>query len=278
MRLVCIRAEGRARHAVERADGLHEIAADPGDPQAVAALLQDPAAALPTGRVFDPARVDFLPPVLSPGKIFCVATNFREPTLPDRPAPEYPLLFTRFADTLVGHGQPLRKPDESDRHDFEGELAVVIGKPGFRITRESALAHVAGYSCFNDGSIRDWQKHSTQFTPGKNFFASGSFGPALVTADGIDPAALRLTTRMNGVVMQQIGMDRMIFGIDWLIAYVSAFAPLAPGDVIVTGTPTGFGSSRTPPRFLTPGDVVEVEITGIGTLRNAVVAANDFVM
>lgn len=279
MRLACFHAEGRDRYGVERNGLLHELAADPHDRHAVAALLGDPAACAFTGCYFSPGGVAWRPPVLAPDKIFCVATNFREAANRGRPEPDYPLLFTRFADTLVGHDQPIRKPDDSKRHDFEGELALVIGRPGFRIPRASAMAHVAGYSCFNDGSIRDWQKHSTQFTAGKNFVASGAFGPALVTPDEIaDFGAIRLETRLNGTLMQSVGMDAMIFEPDWLIAYVSTFAPLKAGDVIVTGTPSGFGSSRDPQQFLAAGDEVEVRLSGIGVLRNRIAPASSFVM
>lgn len=224
--------------------------------------------ALPIG------AVRLLPVVPDPGKIFCIATNFHEPARAGKPLPEYPLLFTRFADSIVGHGAPLEKPPVSAQYDFEGEVAVVIGTPGDRITRENAMRHVAGYACFNDGSVRDWQKHSTQFTPGKNFRRSGAFGPWLVTADEIpDPSVLSIETRVNGVVKQAIGLDSFIFDIPWLIAYISTFSPLCAGDVIVTGTPSGFGSSRNPPEFLEDGDVVEVDVRGIGVLRNSIIAA-----
>jgi 2-keto-4-pentenoate hydratase/2-oxohepta-3-ene-1,7-dioic acid hydratase in catechol pathway len=273
MRLVCFHAAQADRYGILREGKLHEIASNPRDPAAIGGLLANPAAAPTTGAIFDLDKVDWLPPVVAPGKIFCVATNFREPANIDKPLPDYPLLFTRFSDSLVGHGKPLQKPAVSAQYDFEGELALIIGRPGFRIPQAEAARHVAGYSCFNDGSLRDWQKHSSQFTPGKNFFSSGSFGPALVTTDEIaDFAGLRLETRVNGKVMQSIGMGTMIFSPAWLIAYVSTFTPLAAGDVIVTGTPSGFGSSRTPQRFLSPGDEVEVEITGIGLLRNRVEA------
>lgn len=221
-------------------------------------------------------EIRLLPPIPDPEKIFCVATNFREPASEGKPLPDYPLLFTRFADSLTGHESPLVKPDVSDRFDFEGEVAVVIGKPGRRIPREVAMSHVAGYACFNDGSARDWQKHSSQFTPGKNFYRSGSFGPWMVTADEIpDPSVLALETRVNGVVKQAISLDRFIFDVPWLIAYISTFAPLATGDVIVTGTPSGFGSSRQPQEFLSPGDIIEVVVPGIGTLRNRVATESE---
>ena len=215
--------------------------------------------------------VTLLPPVPNPGKVLCVATNFLEPTNADKPVPEYPLVFTRFGDSFVGDRDILSKPSFSDMYDFEGELAVVIGKRAHKISADDALSHIAGYSCLNDGSVRDWQRHSTQFTPGKNFYRSGAFGPWLVTADEIpDPKALQLQTRVNGEVKQAIGMERMIFDIPWLISYFSTFTPLCPGDVIATGTPSGFGSSRKPPEFLRSGDRVEVEITQVGTLRNTV--------
>ena len=217
------------------------------------------------------ASVRLQPTIPNPGKIICVASNFREWSLADKPDPEYPLVFTRFADSMTGHEQPLIKPVVTQKFDFEGELAVIIGKPGHKIPRERAMEHVAGYSCLNDGSVRDWQKHSTQFTPGKNFFRSGSVGPWLVTVDEVpDVAALTLRTRVNGVVKQEIALAQMIFDIPWLISYFSTFTPLAPGDVIATGTPSGFGSTRTPPEFLRSGDIIEIEIEGVGTLRNPV--------
>lgn len=217
------------------------------------------------------SSVTLLPPIPDAGKILCVATNYLEPHNADKPLPEYPIVFTRFADSFTGHGQPLIKPCVSERYDFEGELAVIIGQPGFHISAEDAMQHVAGYCCLNDGSVRDWQKHSTQFTPGKNFYRSASMGPWMVTADEIpDLSAGRLQTRVNGVVKQQIGFDRMIFSIPWLIAYFSTFTPLSPGDVIATGTPSGFGSTRNPPEFLSASDVIEIEISGLGTLTNSV--------
>lgn len=225
----------------------------------------------PTGAVLPLSAVTLLPPIPDAGKILCVATNFREPATANKPLPDYPLTFTRFADSLVGHGAPLIRPPESSKLDFEGEVAVVIGRPGHRIPPARAMEHVAGYACFNDGSVRDWQKHSSQFTPGKNFWRSGSFGPWLVTADEItDPSSLRLETRVNGRPMQAISLDSFIFDIPWLIAYMSTITPLSPGDVIATGTPSGFGSTRQPPVFLEPGDVVEVEVASIGLLRNRV--------
>jgi 2-keto-4-pentenoate hydratase/2-oxohepta-3-ene-1,7-dioic acid hydratase in catechol pathway len=179
----------------------------------------------------------------------------------------------RFADTQVGDGSPIVRPAISARLDFEGELAVVIGRPGKSIAREDALAHVAGYACYNDATIRDWQHHTHQFTPGKNFPNTAAFGPWLVTADEIpDPSQLQLTTRLNGHTVQSASTADMIFSVADIIAYVSAFTPLSAGDVIATGTPGGVGVKRTPPLFMQPGDTVEVEISHLGTLRNPVVA------
>ncbi len=222
-------------------------------------------------------RVRFLPVVPQPDKIFCVGLNYRAHVKETgREMPRRPGLFARFGVSQVGHGQPLVRPRESLCFDFEGELAVVIGRRGRRIREADALKHVAGYSCFNDGSIRDWQAHSTQFTAGKNFMAAGSFGPWLATRDVIpDPAALELTTRLNGQVMQHAPVSDLIFGVPALIAYVSTFTALAPGDVIVTGTPGGVGMAREPRVWLQPGDVLEVEIPGIGVLRNPVIDEAD---
>lgn len=228
------------------------------------ALAHDPVL-----RIGDPGLV-LLPPIMNPGKIICVGLNYddhRKET--GRAVVDHPTLFTRFADTLVGHDTAIVAPKNSDQLDYEGELAVIIGKTARHIAEESALDHVAGYACFNDGSVRDWQYQTSQFTPGKNFPRSGAFGPWMVTADEIpDPQALELTLRLNGAVMQQTTTDKMIFPVVRIIAYISAFTELAPGDVIATGTPAGVGSKRVPPVFLKPGDSVEVEISGIGTLRN----------
>lgn len=225
--------------------------------------------ALPAAPDLALEAVRLLPPIPNPGKIICVATNFHEPSRAGKPDPEYPLVFTRFAESLTGHGQDLLSPEVSSQFDFEGELAVVIGKHGHKISREDAMDFVAGYSCFNDGSVRDWQKHSTQFTPGKNFLRSGSMGPWIVTRDEIaDLGKLALQTKVNGSIKQAISMGQMIFDVPWLISYFSTFTPLAPGDIIATGTPSGFGSTRNPPEFLNKGDVVEVGISGIGTLSN----------
>lgn len=220
-------------------------------------------------------EIRFLPPIANPAaKFLCVGINYR-PHMQEmgKEEPQHPVIFVRFANSLVGHGEPLLRPAASEKFDFEGELAVVIGKPARRVPREAALGHVAGYSCCNDGSVRDFQRHSGQFTPGKNFVASGAFGPWLVTRDEIgDPAALRLETRLNGEVMQSESTGELVFPIAELIEYITVWTELVPGDVIVTGTPGGVGAGRTPPLWMRPGDRIEVEISGIGCLGNPVVA------
>jgi 2-keto-4-pentenoate hydratase/2-oxohepta-3-ene-1,7-dioic acid hydratase in catechol pathway len=219
-------------------------------------------------------EISYQPVIPNPAaKFLCIGINYRPHMLEmGREVPEYPVVFVRFASSLVGHGEPLVKPAVSEKFDFEGELAVIIGKRGRGISRQSALEHVAGYACFNDGSIRDFQRHSSQFTPGKNFYASGSFGPWMVTRDEIsDPAALTLETRLNGNVVQSESTGELHFGIAELIEYISIWTPLEPGDVIVTGTPGGVGAGRTPPLWMRPGDTIEVEISGLGSLRNRIV-------
>lgn len=219
------------------------------------------------------AGVRFLPVIPAPGRILCVGINYlahiREM---GREQPDYPTLFTRYPDTLVGHGEPLQRPRNSTQYDYEGELALVIGRPARHVPAAEALDYVAGYTCFLDGSVRDWQRHTTQFTPGKNFPATGSCGPWLVTADEIpDPGALQLTTRVNGEVLQQAPTSDLCFGVRRIVEYCSGFCALQPGDIIATGTPSGVGFARTPPRWLAPGDTVEVAISGLGILRNHVI-------
>ncbi|MGO9361672.1 MAG: fumarylacetoacetate hydrolase family protein [Xanthobacteraceae bacterium] len=220
------------------------------------------------------AGLAFAPVIPDPEKIICVGLNYRDHVAETgRTVTEHPALFARYPASQVGHLQPLVKPKVSDAFDYEGELAVIIGTAGRHISIEHALAHVAGYACYNEGSIRDWQRHTSQFLAGKSFADSGSFGPWLVTADEIpDPSKLTLETRLNGTVVQHTTTDLMITDIPHLIAYISTIMPLVPGDVIVTGTPGGVGFKRTPPLWMRPGDTVEVEISGVGVLRNSVVA------
>jgi 2-keto-4-pentenoate hydratase/2-oxohepta-3-ene-1,7-dioic acid hydratase in catechol pathway len=220
------------------------------------------------------ADVSFAPVIPNPGKVLCVGINFKAHMKEmGRGEPDYPVLFVRFADNQVGHGQPLLHPGVTEQYDYEGEFAFVIGKAGHRISAADAYDYVAGYSCFMDGSVRDWQNHTSQFIPGKNFYQSGSFGPWLVTADDIpDPTVLNLETRLNGEVMQRGHIGDLKFGVPEIVEYVSTFCQLEPGDVISTGTPGGVGFARKPPVWLKPGDTVEVDIDGIGVLRNEVMA------
>lgn len=220
-------------------------------------------------------QVQWLPVIPDPGKILCIGLNYEDHrNETKRPTSDYPTVFTRFSESQVGHGQPLLKPAFSDRFDYEAELAVVIGKAAYQVAEENALDHVAGYSCYNDGSVRDWQRHTSQFTPGKNFPATGGFGPALVTPDEVgDYRQLPIELRLNGQVMQKASLADLIFPIEKLISYCSNFTPLAPGDVIVTGTPGGVGDRREPAVYLQAGDLVEVEIGVVGCLANRVATA-----
>ena len=222
------------------------------------------------GPDFSLAEISYLPVIPNPEKIFCVGLNYQEHKKETgRPDVENPTIFTRFSNTQTGHLQPLLKPKFSERFDYEGELAITIGKGGRNISEKNALEHVAGYSCYNDGSVRDWQRHTSQFTPGKNFPATGPFGPFLVTKDDIgDYTKLPIETRLNGKVMQKAKLSDLIFPIPKLINYISTFTPLAVGDVIVTGTPGGVGDRRDPPVYMKPGDVVEVDISKVGILMN----------
>lgn len=218
------------------------------------------------------ASVSFLPLIPSPDKILCVGLNYethRKET--GRSEVAHPTIFTRFTNSQIGHGAPMLRPLGSSDFDYEGELAVIIGKAGRYIDPADALSHVAGYACYNDGSVRDFQRHTHQFTPGKNFPDTGAFGPYLVTPDEVGPLGdQRLQTRVNGMLVQDALLSQMIFDIPAQIAYCSSFTRLEPGDVIVSGTPGGVGAKRTPPLWLKAGDVVEVEIDGVGLLRNPV--------
>ncbi len=225
------------------------------------------------GEVFDFADVRLLPVIPNPDKILCVGVNYR-PHIEEmgRDVPDYPVVFVRFPGSLVGHGQPIQRPRASAQYDFEGELAVIIGKPARHVTRAGAFEHVAGYSAFMDGSVRDWQRHTPQFTAGKNFEQSGALGPCLVTPDELgDVRALSLSTRVSGELMQQATIDDLVFDIPYLIEYCSTFTRLMPGDIIATGTPGGVGAARKPPRWLAPGDTVEVDLGPVGTLANPVI-------
>jgi len=217
-------------------------------------------------------EIRLLPPVPKPSKIICIGVNYKSHIVEcGMTMPEHPWVFTRFSNSVVGHREAIVRPTASTHYDYEGELALVIGKSGRQIKKSDALRHIFGYSCFNDGSVRDFQNHTDQYTPGKNFWRSGSFGPWIVTTDEIDdPNRLQLTTKLNGETMQSASVGDLYFDIPTLIEYCSTFTELEPGDVIVTGTPGGVGFARTPPVWLKAGDKLEVEISQIGTLRNTV--------
>jgi 2-keto-4-pentenoate hydratase/2-oxohepta-3-ene-1,7-dioic acid hydratase in catechol pathway len=219
------------------------------------------------------ASVKLLPVIPNADKVLCVGLNYKAHVEEaGRSDSKYPVMFTRFNDSHVGANEPMLRPKVSTHFDYEGELAVIIGKPGRYIAKADALKHVAGYSCYNDGSIRDWQGHTHQFIPGKNFPSSGSYGPWMVTADEIpDPSKLTLITRLNGQEVQRTTTDLMIFPIPELIEYISGFTTLNSGDVIATGTPGGVGFKRKPPLYMKAGDVVEVDISSVGVLKNPIV-------
>ncbi len=251
----------------------------PGELEALLAQGPDALAAagrsLLEGRPVDLAAVALLPP-LTGGKILCIGLNYADHSKESGfETPSYPALFSRFASSLIGAGAPLIRPRQSDQFDYEGELVAVIGRGGRDIAPETALDHVAGYSVFNDASVRDYQFKTTQWIPGKNFDGTGAFGPVFVTADEVPAGArgLRLQTRLNGVVVQDSSTDALIFDVATLVATLSEVMTLAPGDIIVTGTPAGVGLARKPPLWMKPGDVCEVEVEGIGVLRNPVAAA-----
>ncbi|HKX77876.1 MAG TPA: fumarylacetoacetate hydrolase family protein [Novosphingobium sp.] len=221
--------------------------------------------------------ITFLPVVPDPAHIWCMAINYQDHIDEikavgiNRDVPKEPALFMRYPDSLIGHLQPILKPRESNELDWEAELAVIIGKGGSRISEENALDHVAGYTAFNDGSVRDWQFHTRQIAPGKNFRATGSLGPWMVTADVFgDPGDVPVKTRLNGETLQDSSTRYFIHNIPKMIAYVSTILDLQPGDVIATGTPSGVGFSRKPPIFMKEGDTVEVEIGGVGVLINPI--------
>lgn len=218
-----------------------------------------------------------LPVVPRPGKIVCVGLNYVDHAVEISPRnlPDHPTFFARLASTLVAHNEPLLRPVVSTKLDFEGELAVIIGKPGRMIPKSQALAHVGGYALFNEGSVRDYQFRTSQWFLGKNFDGTGAFGPELCTPDELPPGAngLFLCTRVNGELVQEATTTDMLFPVPALIAALSEAMTLQPGDVIVTGTPSGVGFARKPPRYLKPGDVCEIELEGYGVLRNPVVDA-----
>jgi 2-keto-4-pentenoate hydratase/2-oxohepta-3-ene-1,7-dioic acid hydratase in catechol pathway len=282
MKLITFERDGRTSYGVVVGAGIVDLGVRLGRD---APTLRDLIANELTGRArdvvaggnpdftCDTVRVER--PIPAPGKILCVGVNYpdRNAEYKDGAEPsKYPNVFVRFPASFVAHGEPLIRPPETKQFDYEGEIALVIGKPGRRIPREQALAHVFGYTIANEGTARDWTRHGRfNVTQGKNFDGSGSIGPWITTADAMPAGPIRIETRVNGKKRQSDSSDRLIYPFDYLINYLSTFTTLEPGDVILTGTPIGTGGRLDPPIWLVPGDVVEVEVSGIGVLSNAVV-------
>ena len=279
MKLASFQHAGRATYGVVQADHYLQPPADfLGRFPDLCSVLRASAlgelreAAISRGTRVETAATQAMPVLPAPGKILCVGLNYKSHVAETKRADsDYPSLFLRFNDTLAANGDTVLRPAFSERFDWEGELAFVIGKGGRHIPKAQAFEHIAGYACLNDISVRDWQRHTHQFTPGKNFPGTAPFGPYLVTRDEVpEVTKLTLETRVNGNVMQHASINDLIFNIPVLVEYISRFTPLSPGDVIATGTPGGVGDRREPPLYMQDGDVVEVEITGLGILRNRI--------
>ena len=282
MKLVSFSRLGKARFGAVVKDGVIDLTGklDP-DVNTIKELIslhmEDQAEEFIAGKNKDLSFSDiiFLPVIPDPEKIMCVGLNYLEHKKETgRPDVDNPTIFTRFADSQVAHMQPMIKPDNSDRFDYEAEMAIIIGKGGRFISEDEALSHIAGYACYNDGSIRNYQRHTSQYTPGKTFPGTGGFGPYMVTPSEVgDYRKLPIELRLNGNIMQKATLADLIFPIPRLISYISEFTALSSGDVIVTGTPGGVGDKRKPPVYMVPGDIVEVDIGMLGVLRNPIIAA-----
>ena len=281
MKLVSFRTKGETHYGVVEGNGVVDLTPRLGArlPDIKAVIAADAfgecaAAAKGAAADFQLDGLEYAPLIANPGKILCIGLNYEEHRVETgRPKVENPTVFVRFADTQIGHLQPVIKPKLSDKVDYECELAVIIGKSGRYIAEADAYNYVCGYSCYNDVSIRDYQNHTSQWTPGKNFPSSGPFGPWMVTRDEMGELAPKtIQTRLNGKQVQSAKFDQMIFSVPRLIEYCSRFTTLQPGDVIVSGTPGGVGMRRDPPLWMKAGDTVEVEIDGIGILKNPIVA------
>jgi 2-keto-4-pentenoate hydratase/2-oxohepta-3-ene-1,7-dioic acid hydratase in catechol pathway len=282
MRFLSFRHAGSDSYGAIVGDGIVDLGArlNRRAPTLKALIARDElttAADLASGAVGDVelAKVEYLPTIPDPGKIICIGINYGDRNAEYRDAsdaPRYPSVFMRTPESLVGHGQPIKRPPESEQLDYEGEIVLVIGREGRRVPESAAWEHVAGLALMNEGSVRDWLRHAKfNVTQGKNFAQSGSLGPWLVTRDVIaDPANLRLNTRVNGELRQDDTTANLLFPFAYLISYLSTFMPLRPGDLIATGTPTGAGARFDPPKYLRAGDIVEVSVPEIGTLRNRV--------
>lgn len=279
MRITSYAVNGTASYGVVTDDGIIDAQPLAGGPatlkDAIAADALGTIAAAAAGKSPDHSldEITLLPVIPDPDKIICIGLNYRSHVLEGgRDLPEWPMIFTRYPNSQVGHGQPMIKPNASDMFDFEGEMAVIIGKTCRHVSEADALSVVAGYACYNDGSIRDFQRHTSQFVPGKNFYQSGAFGPWMVTSDEItDPTTLTLVTRLNGEEMQRATTDDLLFNVNQLIHYLTTVTELYPGDVIVSGTTGGVGFYRDPQVFMKDGDTIEIELDKIGVLSNPIV-------
>jgi 2-keto-4-pentenoate hydratase/2-oxohepta-3-ene-1,7-dioic acid hydratase in catechol pathway len=282
MAFITFKAEGRISYGIVREDGVFDLG------RRIGAVLPDLKSfltaqslgllgSLPEATVTDYAAGEFtyLPVIPNPAKILCIGINYEEHRRETgRPEVGHPTIFTRFADTLTGHESSMVLPVNSSAFDYEGELAVIIGKSGFQVSEDEAMQLVGGYSVFNDGSLRDWQRHTPQFIPGKNFPNTGGFGPALVTPEEAGPLAdKKIETRLNGEVKQSAKLGDMIFSVPRILSYISGFTRLSPGDIIATGTPGGVGFKHEPPLYMQQGDRVAVTVEGIGTLVNTIESA-----
>ena len=279
MKFVSFRAAGRARYGLVAGDGIIDLTTRRSEPDLRSLIAADGLGAAAKAHQNDRPdfrldAVQFDPLIPNPSKIICIGLNYHEHRNETKMTGDsYPAIFIRFADTQIGHLDNAVLPRASEQLDYEAELAVVIGKGGWHIRERDAAAHIAGYSCYNDVSVRDYQRHSSQWTPGKNFPRTGPFGPFLVTPDEVgDLAGKKIQTRLNRDTVQSSTLDMMIFPVPKLIEYISSFTPLYPGDVIATGTPGGVGWVRKPPLWMKPGDTVEIDIEGVGLLRNKIVA------
>ena len=282
MRFLRFSQNGRLGLAVAHNGAFHGLfAGDAGYPGDLPDLLdggleglKTAGAALAQGSKIDEGAITYLPPLPNPGKIICLGLNYKDPAAEGGfEVPPFPTVFARFASGLIGHEAPILRPKVSDALDFEGEMVAVIGKKGRHVSKADALSHVIGYSIFNDGSVRDYQLKTPQWTVGKNFDDTGAFGPYFVTADELPPGAsgLKIETRLNGEVVQHASTADMVFDVENTIALLSTAFALLPGDILVMGTPSGIGAARKPPLWMKPGDLCEIEIEKIGILRNKIV-------
>ena len=282
MRLLSFHADNRDRFGLASDDGVVDLSARMGPAtESLDALIFGQGLARAKEYSQDQAidfgfdDIEFLPPIARPGKIICIGVNYGNRNAEYRDntdAPKYPSVFMRTTESLVGHQQTIMRPPESEQLDYEGEIVLVIGKPGRRIARESAWDHVAGLSLMNEGSVRDWLRHAKfNVTQGKNFERSGAWGPWIQTPEDLSlKSNLHLSTTVNGELRQDDTTDNLIFPFDYLISYLSSFMPLQPGDIIATGTPTGAGARFDPPKYLQAGDVVNVQVPELGMLENSV--------